>query len=314
MPIDFFMTLNVFVVSLVLLVLTSQAAIKYSVRFAKLTGISQLAIGFLLLAVATSLPELSIAVLSSLYGEGLLSVGNVLGANISNLLLIFGVLALIRNFAIKKEQYGQVLRAVTVTTLIAFVAYLLGFINMIFGLTLLVMFFIFSWTIMRSGYSTDRTKPDSSAQTVAKTGAIVLGCVTLVVLSGRLVTDAAITIAGELGVGESLIGATILAIGTTLPELSVNIAAIRRGAIGLAVGDSIGSIITNLTLVLGTAATINSITLGPVERAVALAFIGTALLFLFLSARATFNRRLGLILLGLYALYIIGISTYGAIV
>jgi cation:H+ antiporter len=301
--------LNMFIVSLALLAISSRAAIKYSIRFSKLTGLSQLAVGFVLLAVATSVPELSIAAISTFEGQPLLSVGNVLGANISNLLLVFGVMALLVSFRVSRINYRQLLRAVSMTSLIVMALLIFGGANWMFGIALIIIFFAFCWTITRESTMIDKNRIQNSEPkhaAIVKTALIILVALTGVVIAARVVTDSAIALAGQLGIAESLIGATILAIGTTLPELSVNIAAVRKGAIGLAIGDSVGSIVTNTTLVLGVAS-LGGLALGPVSRAAGLAFIAVAFGFLLLSSRATFNRRLGVILIALYIAFILGL-------
>jgi len=302
----------VLVVAIIVLMKSSELTIRNAAALSKLTGVSQMAIGFMIIAVATSLPELAIAVISSVKGEGLLSLGNVIGANISNMALIFGVISLF-GFVITKNERDESLKLVLGTILIGLAILLLKRIDIAFGIFGILIFYAFSKTIVKKGLKLKNHSEGIKTVEIVKSLLMLLLSIAVVIISANFVTDSAVLIARIAGVAESLIGATILAVGTTLPELSVNIAAIKKRNVDLAVGDTMGSLITNLTLVLGIAALINPMTAGAISSIAIgfMIFIGLAfMLFIF---RRKFDTQVGFTLLALYAIYMAAMIGFGTI-
>lgn len=289
-------------VALLVLVKASSTTINHAVRFSAATGISQLAVGFIIISVATSVPELSVAVVSSAQGEGLLSLGNVLGANIVNLTLIFGLMSFI-GFNLGKIYSVQIDQAIILTSFIALALIVFGTANFVIGIFCLITFYLFSRTVMKGGFAANSI---SGLRTVAmlKSLAYLLGSVGLVIVSAWVVTDNALVISKTLGIAQSIIGATVLALGTTLPELSVGIAAVRKGNISLAIGDTIGSIVSNMTLILGTAALIHPITFGAETKLILGSLIVVNTIFLFLVYRLSFGRTEGVFLVATFLSYL----------
>ncbi len=290
------------IAALLVLVKSSSATINSAVRLSSLTGINQLAIGFILIAVATSLPEFSIAVLSSLRGEGILSLGNIAGANIANLTLIFGMMSF-TGFNLGKIYSVKIDQAIIATSFIAIYLILFGVADIAIGLFGIAVFYLFSETVMKEGFAaTDGT--GIKTVEIVKSLFYLLASVLLVLLSAHVVTDSAIKLSKMLGIAESVIGATVIAVGTTLPELSVGMAAVRKGNISLAVGDTVGSIVANMSLILGTSALISPITLGFETIVILASLIAVNIIFLFLVYRMNFGRKEGIFLLSLFAAYI----------
>lgn len=308
-----FVPLAVLIIGLIILYKSSEYSIKYSVRLSKLMGITQLAIGFLLIAVITSLPELSIAILSSIEGEGLLSVGNLFGANIINMTLIFGIMAILTTVKAHKEDYKELIRTLSITSVVALVIILVGKINFLIGLFCIITFILFFYSIYKNNYKI-RTKNIAykglkTVETI-KTFFYTIGAILLVIISAKFVTDSAVTITQYFGVIESFIGATVIAMGTTLPELAISLTAIKRRNISLAVGDLIGSLVTNLTLILGVAALINPIIIGSLTIFLAIFMLITSMIFLFLTSAMRCSKLQGTILISIFIIYIISIINY----
>lgn len=290
--------------AILVLIKSSDITIKNSIKLSKLSGINKMSVGFIFIAVATSIPELSIAVMSSIRGEGTLSLGNAIGANISNLLLIFGAISLF-GFTITKKEKSEALLLVAGNVLLAVVVIALGVVDIGYGVFALIVFWIFCKWIAKKGININSKPSGIIALEIVKSVAMLLISVAVVVVSANFVTDSAIAIARELRVHESIIGATILSIGTTLPEFSVAVMALRRKNVDLAIGDSLGSVITNLTLVLGAGALINPITISAAS-AVPIAFlIAGSVLFIAFVYRRNFYHMEALALLGLYVIYIV---------
>ncbi len=299
-------------VGLVVLVKFSNLAIKNAVKFSYLTGISNMTVGFIIIAVLTSLPEFTIGIISSFGNEGLLSVGNVIGANISNLALILGIVSLV-GFQLKKTDAIQTQKILIVTTIIAVFMMILRTMNYMFGVFLLIMFYVFSKALIKDGIKVrERVKGLRSVEST-KTLLYLIASVAFVIVSAKIVTDASINLAYGIGVAESVIGATILSIGTTMPELSIALAAVRKKNIELAIGDTVGSILANLTLVLGVVTMINPVMIGYIEAAGFVMLILINLLFLFLTTRRTFGKNESILLLAVYVTYLSAMLYLGAL-
>ncbi|MBU3904548.1 MAG: hypothetical protein KJ906_00145 [Nanoarchaeota archaeon] len=303
----------ILLVGLIILIKSSEMSILYSIRLAKLLEVTQMAIGFLFISIITSLPEFSIAILSSLKGEGLLSVGNLFGANIINMTLIFGIMAILVTIKTSKEDYKQLIRTIAIISAVSLAFVFLNEIGFLFGLFCITTFVLFFYSIYKNSY---KLKPKKikyeglkTVETV-KTFAYAVASIILVIISAKFVTDSAIQIASLFGIAESLIGASILAIGTTLPELSISLIAIKRKNISLAIGDLIGSLVTNLTLILGSAAIIAPIVIGPVSKFLAIFLLFTSMIFLFLTSATTYGKKQGIILIILFFGYIIALLNY----
>lgn len=293
-----------FSIALLVLAKSSSIAIEKAVKLSQISGISQMAVGFIFIAVATSLPELSIAIMSSLQGEGILSVGNLVGANITNIALIIGLASLV-GFNLGKIFSIRIEQAIIATTAIAFFIIVLGKISLVFGIFCIVLFYLFSSSVMKDGFVAGNGNNKIKIIEKIKAAAYLILAVSVVVISAYIVTDSAVKLSRILGIAESLIGATVVAMGTTLPELSVGIAAVRKRNMSILVGDLIGSLITNLTLILGIVAIMNPLAIDKGILAALVSFIIVSFAFLILSYRMKFGFREGFILLSLYTLYLI---------
>ncbi len=303
--------LLVLLVSVAVLAKSSATVVENATKLSAFFGISTIAIGFILISVSTSLPELSVSVLSSTSGHGAIAAGNVFGSNIANILLVLGLGAFLYGFSIKRNELLDIGLVLVLTTVIsAYILYAASISQSALafpeGLVLLGLFGVYVYHVLRRSKS-DRANRDKVSKKEALGAFLWFFAAILVVLaSSGFVVESAIKLAAELGLAESFIGATLVAIGTSLPEMSVDLQAIRKKQYGLALGDAIGSNMTNLTLVLGIAAVINPISITLPIFIIALLFAITANIVLFYAA-ATDRRLLrngGLLFLLLYAVYI----------
>lgn len=302
-----------FLIGIVLLVKFSDYTIQNAVKLSHKSGISNMTIGFILIAVATSLPELAIAISSSLRQEGLLSFGNLIGANVTNLTLIFGLMAVF-GLRMTSKDAEKSTTALIVATIIGVFVLVLGRIEAIFGIFLVIVFYAFSRMVMHEGIKIKGSNRKEKVHgLMSRHLAYLLISILVVVISARVVTDSAIVLANQLGVATTLIGATILAIGTTIPELSVGIAAIRRRNVELAVGNALGSVVANVTLILGIAAIINPLTMGLVSSSALIAMILVNLVFLYFLTRRVFRAIEGILLWSIYVFYIMAMLMIGAL-
>lgn len=298
-------------ISMAILSKSSGIVVENAAKLSKFFGISQLAIGFLLLSVSTSLPELSVSVIASTAGEGAIAAGNVFGSNIANILLILGIGAVLYGVKIGKSELKDIAIILVLTTLISiYIIFNSTVRNQALGLLegaiLLLCFGGYALYILRKkkieGNEGLPTKKEALFAFLLFSGSLVV-----VLVSSGLVVDSAVKISKLLNIAESFIGATIIAVGTSLPELSIDIQGIRKKQYGLALGDAIGSNMVNLTLVLGAAAVINpiSVILPIFIAALLFAVIANVVLFYVAAVNKQLQRLGGTIFLLLYALYFV---------
>jgi len=294
---------------------SSEAVVESASKLARFFGISTLAIGMLLVAVSTSLPELSVSVVSSAANEGAIAAGNVFGSNIANILLILGLGAFFYGFRVGKDNLRDIGMVLLLTTAIS--AYII-FHSLIFGNALgayegILLLLIAGWYALRM-LSRKKIEGDPADRKVSRREGLVafllfFCAIFAVLISSSFVVSSAVEIADAFGLAKSFIGATIIAVGTSLPELTIDLQAIRKKQYGLALGDAIGSNMINITLVLGVAAAINpiTITLGVFNVALLFAVVANIAFFYVAAVKRVFGRSEGIAMLLLYALYIVAI-------
>ncbi|HSB46546.1 MAG TPA: sodium:calcium antiporter [Candidatus Bilamarchaeum sp.] len=312
-----FLELATLLVSVVVLARASAMVVNNTERLSKFFNISQVAMGFVLISVATSLPELSVSVVSSSLGEGAIAAGNVFGSNIANILLVLGIGAFLYGIRIRASELRDIALVLLVTTVISvYIVFsssiqqkALGFAE---GAVLLAIFAGYVWLTLKRAPQENGNNPDSVTKEEALNAFIRFGIgIVLVIVSSGFVVNSAVELAKEVGVAESFIGATIIAVGTSLPELSIDLQAIRKKQYGIALGDAIGSNMANITLVLGTAAVINpmQVHLPVFIAALLFAVIANSLLFYAAAVNKGLRKVGGAICLLAYIIYLVVIFT-----
>ncbi len=284
----------------------------------KLIKIPSIIIGLTIVAFGTSAPELAVSVTSALKGNNGIAVGNVIGSNIFNLLMVLGVAALIRPIKVdktilKRDFPFSILCTVVVLLMASDILLDKASGNIISrteGFILLAFFILFMFSLAKEAKNQPiEIEPPASDQeeTPRWWKSILLTAIGLagIVLGGGWVVDGASAIALRLGMSEILVGVTIVAIGTSLPELVTSIVAARKGEDDIAIGNVIGSNIFNFLLILGASALINPMVL---PNTIGVDLIGLLLMtlvaFLF-SLNAKISRIEGLIFLLAYIGYFI---------
>ncbi len=290
---------------------------------AKRLGVSDLIIGLTVVAMGTSTPELVISIMAAVDGNASLAVGNVVGSNIFNILMILGITALIMPIKIKKSVMSNEIPMVVLSSLIMVV---MGYSAMLDntsesiitrteGIFLLVFFLLFMRYMFASAR---RNKPTETKDPQAADGErlrqmsafkaiifIIAGLAGLI-WGGDKFVDGATGIARLMGVSDAVIGLTIVAIGTSLPELATSVVAAIKKENGLAIGNVIGSNIFNVLLILGTAATISPLPFGGVTHLDLWVLMGASVLFWICGwffDRHVINRAEGLLMLICYGAY-----------
>lgn len=262
---------------------------------AKKWGVSDLVVGLTVVAFGTSAPELSISMVSAFQGNAPMAIGNIVGSNIFNVLVIIGVVALVRPIKIERSIMTNEI-PLTVLASVALLAIASGpilgvgserILTRVDGILLLLFFAIFMrYTFSQaheiSSPATDPVAVNAETKKIMplwKSVVWVLGGLAALVFGGDRFVDGASGIASSLGMSDAIIGLTIVAAGTSLPELATSVAAAIKGQTGIAVGNVIGSNIFNIFLVLGITGTISPLPFGGITETDLLVMTGSALLF-----------------------------------
>lgn len=257
-----------FVVGIALVIFGADWLTKGASDLARHLKMSELMIGLTIVAIGTSLPELVISVSSALSGNSGISLGNVLGSNIFNGMLILGTTALITPIVFSGKMLSRELPfnlLASVVVLLVSGSMLVGgapgeYITRYNGLILLCFCAVF----VRYTFSLKGNEEDSAAQQPMSMGKILLfiaGGLAALIIGGKMFVSGASDIARGFGLSEALIGITIVSAGSSLPELAVSVNAARKGNVGIALGNVLGSNILNVFFILGCSATISPISL-----------------------------------------------------
>ena len=254
------------VVGLVLLVWSADRFVDGAVGVAQFFGMSTFLIGMLVVGFGTSAPEMVVSVLSALNDTPQLALGNAYGSNIANIALILGTTALIAPVIVKKQAVKRDIPILIATTVLTIVLVKDGNVSLFDGVVLLLAFVAITVFNISMELCDKRKRKNEAAESepaekvsIVKAFAWLLVGLALLIASSRMLVWGAVYMAQALGVSDLLIGLTIVAVGTSLPELASSIAAARRGENDLAVGNVIGSNIFNTLVVVGIAAVITPI-------------------------------------------------------
>jgi len=319
---DVVVSLLILIIFLLVLNQASHLTITNAVKVSDITGLKKTAVGFILLAFSTSLPELSVAFIASLGGDAAISAGNVIGSNIVNICLIVGLAALlvavkrpkttnmIPSFA--KEELGSLYFGLFVASIIPLsLVYLVGA-NWLVGLILILIFVLYTYQLLKIRIPTEEggRVSDEMRRKLRLYAALTFLGVGGVVISAHFIVESAVSIAEFLGVPRTLIGATIIAFGTSLPEFSLDVKAFLKGHSALAFGDIVGSCFINITLILGKTLLFPALVGSPLTMnmlvfldIVVFSLIANLLLWYFLSM-GRLGWKEGAILLFMYLLFL----------
>jgi len=227
-----------------------------SAGLAKKLGIPQLVIGLTIVAMGTSAPEAAVSINASLKGNSGIAIGNVVGSNILNILIILGVSAVLATMAIQKSTLKYEIPYMIFVTVVLIVLGMSGeYVTRIEGVVLWVLFLVYLaylFKLAKQGTDEDSTEDRPGWKLCIS---MILGGV-IVVWGSDITVDSATAIAKMIGLSERFIGLTIVALGTSLPELVTSVVAARKGNADIAIGNIVGSNIFNILFVIGTASII----------------------------------------------------------
>ena len=308
-----------FLVGFFLLIKGADLLVDGGVALARRLNISELVIGLTIISFGTSMPELVVNVLASLENSHSLAIGNIIGSNIANILLILGVSATIRSIKVKSSTVTNELPlsivAVFILAILAndryFVRESPSLLSRGDGLVLLTFFGIFIYYSLGIARLHPGTQPnEDSGATTRLFPAIVsiLAGLLFLFLGGEWIVKGAVHIARQVGVGEMFIGLTVVALGTSLPELAASVMAVLKNKGDLAIGNVVGSNIFNIFWILGVSSLINPIPFGAESNSdLLVAFIAGVILFAFfyLGRYHELERYQGAVLTFFYVVYVI---------
>ena len=255
------LTVLLLVAGLALLIGGAELLVRGAAALARRLGISPLVIGLTVVAFGTSSPELAVSIMSALGGQADLAVGNVVGSNIFNVLFILGLSALITPLVVARQLVRLDVPIMLAASLVLPVLAWNGSIGRLEGLLLAGGVVVYSVILVRLGRASGADEPGDGAASVMTGGlagqvALVVAGLAMLVMGSRWLVDGAVALARAVGLSELIIGLTIVAAGTSLPEVAASVVAARRGERDMAVGNVVGSNIFNLLAVLGLAAVV----------------------------------------------------------
>lgn len=281
--------------------------VRGSVALATRLGISPLVIGLTVVGFGTSTPELLVSLNAALKGSSDIAIGNVVGSNIANILLILGVSAVIMPVAASFSKLSRDLTVMAMASFLLLALAYLGLISRISGAVMVACLIAYLGYLLRFGSSDHEIEPESGKPHGWVMIVLCLaGGLTGLVFGADWLVDSATTIARQFGISEAVIGLTIVAVGTSLPELATSIVAAFRRQADVAMGNVVGSNIFNILGILGITAIVHPVNISgqlatldiPVMTAVGLVTI------LIIVSLKQINRLVGCIFLAAYASYI----------
>jgi cation:H+ antiporter len=279
-----------------------------AVALADRMGISQVVIGLTVVAMGTSMPEFTISLLSAIKGTSGLAVGNVIGSNIFNSLLIVGTSAVVAPMLILKSTVRKDIPFALVASVMLYLLSQDGQISRWDAAILFVFFMIFMTITIKESKSADSKKEDTQIKSIKvwKAVAFLLIGLTGLILGSNIFVNGATKLATTLGVSDAVIGLTIVAGGTSLPELATSVVASRKGNSGIAIGNVLGSNVFNILMILGITGLITPMSIhGITQVDLTMLVVSMILLWLFSFTKYRIERWEGAILSILFIGYIV---------
>ena len=303
------------VVGFVFLIKGADFFVEGASAVAKKLHVPTLVIGMTIVAMGTSLPELSVSVTASLAGSNQLAIGNVVGSNIFNLMVVLGSCALFSALEVSDDTIKKDLPFSIICTVALMVMGIIGnSVGHVDGAILLVLFIIFLASMLRAAKKS-RTTAAAIAEEEAENEIVdiptwlciiyIIGGAVAIKYGGDWVVASCTTLALKFGMSETLVGLTIVALGTSLPELVTSIVAAKKNELDMAIGNVVGSNIFNILLILGVAGAISPmtfLTVNAIDTLILVAF--SVIVGLMCLKKKNLNKANGIVMLLLYAVYL----------
>lgn len=294
-------------VSLVILYYGAEGLVFGASSLAKRIGISPLVIGLTIVSVGTSMPELLVSIKASMNGQGAISIGNVLGSNMFNFGLILGLSAIIYPLSVKRQLLKLDVPVMVLTSVLFLLLYLDFEISRLEALLMLLILISYITYLFKTSKKEQKENQDSDIKLTKHWSLdIIFFVVGLVALAfgSELLVENSVIIAERLGMSEAMIGLTIIAAGTSMPELATSVVAALKKRSDIAIGNIVGSNIFNILLILGVAGLIQPISTPEIDYMDTLFVVALGLvLWIFMKYSSLIRRWQGAIFILMYILY-----------
>jgi cation:H+ antiporter len=300
---------------LCLLVLGGELLVYGASKIAIIFGVKPIVIGLTVVAFGTSMPEAFVSALSTMSGKNDIAIANVVGSNIFNFLFILGLAAVVKPLKVERQSVRREVPFIIATSVLAWFLCVDGEMGRLDGMILLILFAVFLFVCVKSAISEDSDdNPSKVRGNRFKQIALVLSSLVILVVGAKLLLSGSVSIARHLGVSELLIGLTIIAAGTSLPELATSVMASIRGKDDIAVGNVTGSNIFNIGFILGISAIIHPLSVSNLmlKRDIVVMIVVSLLALPILKSGFKVSRMEGCFLViayVAYTAYLIGISS-----
>ncbi len=272
---------------------------------ARKLGIPQLVIGLTIVAMGTSLPEAAVSISAALRGNAEITIGNIVGSNILNILIILGVTALIATLKVADSTVRYEIPFMIVATFVLlWLGYTGGQVTWLEGVILWVLFLLYLRYLYMMAKKGKEEEREVEQLSTAKIIGLILAGVVMIVAGSNFAVEGASNLAKALGISQRFIGLTIVALGTSLPELVTSVSAARKHNADIAIGNIVGSNIFNILFIVGTTALITPVTFasGFVVDTLIAAAVGI-LLFVCVARTKELRKKAGIVMLLAYILY-----------
>ena len=294
------------IVGFVFLIKGSDFFVDGASSVASLLKIPTIIVGLTIVAFGTSAPEAAVSITSSLTGSNAMAVSNVIGSNLFNILMVIGISALLGDLLMEKSVLNKDLPFLVGITLLLAIFIFMGWnIANIEGIILLLILICYIFYLVKNARkSKDANVVEKAKLTPLKSAIFIIVGLAGIVVGGDLVVNSASNIAIALGMSETLVGLTIVAIGTSLPELVTSLTALKKGENQLVIGNVIGSNIFNILFVLGASSAISQIPIDQSMLTDVLIMVGvTILCFIFGKTQEKYDKKEGIILVSIFVIY-----------
>jgi len=311
------MNFLILILSLVIIVIAADKLIDSSAKIARHYGVPVFIIGISIIAFGTSMPELVVGVISSIAGNNALSYGNIVGSCINNMALILGITAIIITVMVDAKILKKEMLILTAVEILLLMLSFNGRLSRVDGGILLLLGIAFIVYLIKGTKDSAEDEDDAPIERlpikeVRKKWFVMIFSLTALIFSGQLIVESSQAIAIDFGIDQSAIGLTLIALGTTMPELVTSITAARKKEVDIILGNIIGSNIFNILIILGTASLIRPISVNFIDPVnidnsliieVGIMIFVNIFAYVIMASRKKVSRVSGILLLLLYVGY-----------
>ena len=307
------------IIGFVFLVKGADLFVEGSSSIAKKLKVPSIVIGLTIVAIGTSLPEAAVSITASVTNNNALAISNVLGSNIFNLMVVIGVCAILTPVAVQKDVVRRDLPFSVICALLLLVLGYMGSMSLghVDGIILLLLYIAFLGFMIYTAMKARKAGNENSSEVVAEAEEIkimsvpksilfIISGAVGIMIGGDVVVDSAVNIATSFGMSQTLVGLTIVALGTSLPELVTSVVAAKKREVDMALGNAIGSNVANILMILGIASSISPIPFHMEDLIdICVLVVFSLLIWLFAWTKKRIDKGEGLVMVVLYVIYVV---------